>query len=208
MNKKMILVLSIALSVFAITAYLIMTKETLAFDTAIREYSYRIRNDGLTHIFKLLTYIGNWQTITILCFLSLLIKAVRKNFGLPLTATAIITTIVQKTLKAAFHRQRPDVALHLINQGGYSFPSGHSMTSVVFYGMLIFLCRRYIKNKRISNIITALLILLILLIGYSRVYLGVHYPTDIVGGWSIGISLLTALIFGVRIFYKRQNRFS
>lgn len=208
MNKKMILILGLALMIFAVTAYLIMTRDTLALDTAIREFSYGLRNEGLTVIFKLLTYMGNWQTITILCILFLLLKALRKNFGFPLAATAIITTIIQKTLKISFHRQRPDVALHLIHQGGFSFPSGHSMTSMVFYGMLIFLCRRYIKNKRISNTLTALLSLLILLIGYSRIYLGVHYPTDVIGGWSIGISLLIVLTFGVKILYKRRNRFS
>ena len=68
------------------------------------------------------------------------------------------------------------------------------MNCLVIYGMLIYLTRRYCRNKRIANIITAVLSLLILAIGCSRVYVGVHFPTDILGGWSLGIAVLTAAI--------------
>lgn len=84
--------------------------------------------------------------------------------------------------------------VRLIPQGGYSFPSGHSMNCIVCYGILIYLIRRYCPNKKAANILTVLLGLLIIGIGTSRVYVGVHFPTDVLGGWSLGLAFLLVSI--------------
>lgn len=189
------------LIIFLIISYFALTNEILAFDTVIREYIYELRNENLTLIMKSITYLGNWQTITVLCFFLLLFSSTRMSFGVPLSATAIISAMLQKLLKNAFHRERPDIALHLIQQGGFSFPSGHSMTVLVFYGMMIYLCRQKMNNRTAANIVTVLLFLLIFFIGLSRIYLGVHYPTDVLGGWAIGsflLLLLTQAVFSLQ----------
>jgi len=190
---------------FGFISYFVITRDTLVFDTVIREYIYSHRNDGLTVFFTTVTYLGNWNTISLICGLFLLIPRVRSSFGLPLSAAALLASLIQKALKVSFHRARPDLALHLINQGGYSFPSGHSFSVLIFYGMMIFLCRRNLKNKTAANLITILLSCLILLIGISRIYLGVHYPTDVLGGWSMGLCVLLVFLSGLDFLGNRKR---
>jgi undecaprenyl-diphosphatase len=94
-------------------------------------------------------------------------------------------------------RDRPDDILSLIEEGGYSFPSGHANTSIIFYLFLAFLVGRALKQRKHGDmlaLIYALVIILIFLIGVSRVYLGVHYPSDIIAGWCLGGVLLTIFI--------------
>lgn len=204
MNRNIIILITFSLFTFVLITFFVMTNEVLIFDTVIREFIYSFQSDKLTFLLTYITYIGNWQTISILCLMFLLYKLTRISFGIPLTISAIISTILQKTLKGFFVRQRPDLYLHLIQQGGYSFPSGHALTSLVFYGMIIFLCQQNVKNKTITNTVTVLLSFLIFLIGFSRIYLGVHYPTDVLGGWTIGICLLIILAYAF-LSFKLKN---
>ena len=191
MNKAISAIAGLVL--FALIAYFISSREVLTFDTVIREWVYGIRNDVLTPVLKVITYSGNWQSVTLICFILLIIPRLRLSFGIPISLTALICNFIQDTLKTTFQRIRPDVSLHLIEQGGFSFPSGHSFTNFVFYGMLIYLCRKKIKNKTTANWLTIFFSCLIFLIGFSRVYLGVHFPTDVLGSWALGLSLLMIL---------------
>ncbi|HYE69136.1 MAG TPA: phosphatase PAP2 family protein, partial [Anaerovoracaceae bacterium] len=125
---------------FVTISYFVITQDTSFFDTVVREYVYDHRSESLTFFFTTVTYLGNWNTITLICCLFLLVPRVRMSFGLPLSAVAIVASLIQKALKVSFHRARPDLSLHLIVQGGYSFPSGHSFSVLIFYGMIIFLC--------------------------------------------------------------------
>lgn len=183
-----------ALICFAYLACMISNYDILGFDTVIREWAYEQRTPVLNRILIGITYLGNWQTIVTLGLILLVYPGTRKNIGLPFAVTAVSSTVIYKVAKSIFQRPRPDLAVRIIKEGGYSFPSGHSMNCLVIYGMLIYLTRRYCRNKRIANIITAVLSLLILAIGCSRVYVGVHFPTDILGGWSLGIAVLTTAI--------------
>lgn len=183
-----------ALICFAYLAYMISNYDVLGIDTVIREWAYEQRTPVLNRILIGITYLGNWQTIVSLGLVLLAYPGTRKNIGLPFAVTAASSTVIYKVAKSIFQRPRPELAVRIIKEGGYSFPSGHSMNCLVIYGMLIYLTRRYCRNKRIANIITVALSLLILAIGCSRVYVGVHFPTDILGGWSLGIAVLTAAI--------------
>lgn len=183
-----------ALICFAYLAYMISNYDVLGIDTVIREWAYGQRTPVLNRILIGITYLGNWQTIVSLGLVLLAYPGTRKNIGLPFAVTAVSSTVIYKVAKSIFQRPRPELAVRIIKEGGYSFPSGHSMNCLVIYGMLIYLTRRYCRNKRIANIITVVLSLLILAIGCSRVYVGVHFPTDILGGWSLGIAVLTAAI--------------
>ena len=109
----------------------------------------------------------------------------------------ISSAAINTGLKMIFRRQRPlDM---LINETGYSYPSGHSFVSIVFYGFIIYLIINSKIEKKKKYIITGLLSLLILTIGTSRIYLGVHYPSDVLGGFAGG--LLYLLIF-IKIYRK------
>ena len=89
-------------------------------------------------------------------------------------------------LKHAFARERPDAALHLVEVSSTSFPSGHSMASSIFYLTMGVLLARTASRRREKTYFVGAAILITFLIGFSRVYLGVHYPTDVVAGWSAG----------------------
>lgn len=179
-----------ALICFAFISFQISLNETNSFDTVVREWIYGLRNPLSEKILIFFTYLGNWQSLVGLAVILILIPKTRKNIGVPMAVTAITSTIIYSIAKDMFERQRPDVSLHLINQGGYSFPSGHSMNGLVFFGILIYLVRRNCESKKGANILTLIMIALILIIGFSRVFVGVHYPTDVLGGWSLGTVIL------------------
>jgi len=193
-NRKPAVSAAVGFILFAAISYFVMTRDVLTFDIVVRELVYGLRSEPLTALMIMITYLGNWQTILLICITLLLFPRTRISYGLPASAAALAASMILRMLKALFHRARPDLALHLITQGGYSYPSGHSFTVLIFYGMLIFLCRRKMKNKNAANLATVLLSCLVLLIGISRIYLGVHYPTDVLGGWSIGLCMLMIMI--------------
>ena len=100
--------------------------------------------------------------------------------------SALIQGAGNTILKLLFNRPRHS-GEHLVYAGGTSFPSGHSMGSMLLYGTLILLLPKFIKNKSACLVLQVLLGLIILSVGTSRIYLGVHYPTDIIGGFSMGL---------------------
>lgn len=95
------------------------------------------------------------------------------------------TTLLNQLLKALIRRPRPDVALRLAHAGGYSFPSGHSMAAMAFFGLLIWLVWRTVEDRRKRALICGALGILIALVGFSRIYLAVHYFTDVIAGFAI-----------------------
>ena len=110
-------------------------------------------------------------------------------------------------LKIAIRRPRPEVAMDFLNKLSWSFPSGHSMSSLVTYGMLAYLITLTIKGRlklQISVMLAALL--LILSIGFSRLYLGVHYFSDVLGGFTAGALWLSACISGLEVARRLKAR--
>ena len=106
-------------------------------------------------------------------------------------ANTLTSTLLNNALKLSLLRERPTWKLY--NPVGYSYPSGHSMTSFAFYGLIIYLIIKYYKGKG-RKIIVGLLSLLILVIGISRIYLGVHYFTDVIGAYLFDIGYLIIFI--------------
>jgi len=198
MNWKLAIPAAVGFVIFAVISYFVMTQDVLAFDAAVGKFVYGFRSEGLTCLLTMITGLGNWQTIALICILLLLFPRTRFSCGVPSSAAYLAARGILEILKLFFQRERPDSALHLITESGYSYPSGHAFSVLIFYGMLIFLCRSNIKNRNAANLITALLCCLVLLIGISRIYLGVHYPTDVLGGWSIGLCVLMIFIFSWR----------
>ena len=115
----------------------------------------------------------------------------------------VIVTLLNQLLKRIIQRPRPE-GYRLITENGYSFPSGHSMASMAFYGFIIYLIWKLVKNKKIKYLETGILGIFIFLIGFSRIYLGVHYASDVVGGFAISIAYL--IMFTNIIKPKLQNK--
>ena len=189
------LIVFIATFVFIGVAIGVQTGYLDGFDDAVRYRVYSMRSDKLTVFWRLITHSGDRYVVIILGIILLLIKSLREKYGVKFAIAALSSTALYQIMKYIFQRPRPDLALRLIEQGGYSFPSGHSMNCLVSYGILIYLLLRYCENRRLAKLLSFGLGLLTILIGFSRVYVGVHYPTDIIGGWSLGIAVLVAMIY-------------
>ncbi len=199
------LIVFIATLVFIGVAIGVQTGYLDGFDNAVRYRVYSMRSDKLTVFWRLITHSGDRYVVIILGIILLLIKSLREKYGVKFAIAALSSTALYQIMKYIFQRPRPDLALRLIEQGGYSFPSGHSMNCLVSYGILIYLLLRYCENRRLAKLLSFGLGLLTILIGFSRVYVGVHYPTDIIGGWSLGIAVLVAMIYAFEKFDSRSE---
>ena len=149
-------------------------------------------SDFVTPIAKFITNFGGAIFLVILTIvLFILIKD--KKIGISIFSNLAIITILNQLLKRILQRPRP-TEFRIIEETGYSFPSGHSMISMAFYGYLIYLIYKYVKNKYIKWTAIVLLSILICCIGISRIYLGVHYTSDVLGGFLISVSYLVIYI--------------
>ena len=148
--------------------------------------------DSLTPLFKLITFFGGPICLIGLTLL-LFIIFFHKKLKWVIVANLGIVTMLNQLLKLLLHRPRPD-DLKIINEVGYSFPSGHSMLSMAFYGYLIYLIYCKVNNKFLKYGLIVLLSSLIILIGISRIYLGVHYTSDVLAGFLISIAYLMIYI--------------
>ena len=162
-------------------------------------------SDFATPIAKFITNFGG--AIFIILLTVILIAVIKnKKIGLSILANLAIITILNQLLKRILQRPRP-TEYRIIEESGYSFPSGHSMISMAFYGYLIYLIYKYVENKNVKWILISLLSILICLIGISRIYLGVHYTSDVLGGFLISISYLVIYISAVNnVFYKKEEK--
>lgn len=155
-------------------------------------------SDFATPIAKFITNFGGAIFIAVVAiFLAIIIK--NKKIAISILANLVIITGLNQLLKRILQRARP-TEYRIIQETGYSFPSGHSMISMAFYGYLIYLIYKHVKNKYIKWISISLLSILICLIGISRIYLGVHYTSEVLGGFLISISYLVIYISVVNKF--------
>ena len=155
-------------------------------------------SDFVTPIAKFITNFGGAIFLIVLTIV-LFIVIKNKKIGVSIFSNLVIVTILNQLLKGILQRPRP-TEYRIIEETGYSFPSGHSMISMAFYGYLIYLIYEYVKNKYIKWISIVVLSLLICTIGISRIYLGVHYTSDVLGGFLISISYLVIFISAVNKF--------
>lgn len=160
-------------------------------------------SDFATPIAKFITNFGGAIFLIILTIL-LIVVLKNKKVGLSICINLVVVTILNQLLKRLLQRPRP-TEFRIIEETGYSFPSGHSMVSMAFYGYLIYLIYRFVKNKYLKWISIVLLSLLICLIGISRIYLGVHYTSDVLGGFLISISYLVIYISASNKFFKERK---
>lgn len=165
--------------------------DVLYIDKMMAQFVRSIRCDEMDFFMKFVTSFGNTATIFILLCLVvwLLIKMVKnKKLAMIFFGSLVSNVLLNQLIKAVIRRERP--VNSLIYVGGFSFPSGHAMVSMAFYGMLIYLFYKLVKNKIFRNVLICSFGLLILLIGFSRIYLGVHYFSDVLVGFSLSLLYL------------------
>lgn len=142
--------------------------------------------------FIFFTWLGNWEQIVFVgafCIGILIIKGLKWE-GVVLFGAVALSKILEVILKQVFQRERPDPSLWLTEASGYSFPSGHAVVSSVLYGLMSYFLWKNLKTGRQRVMIVACLIIVIICIGLSRVILGVHWLSDVGGGWVIGATVI------------------
>lgn len=149
-------------------------------------------SDDITPCIKFITWFGSVTGIILVTIISIIIiknKKINISLGICLTLGVIINNVI----KIIIARKRPDINPLMI-ENTYSFPSGHSMISMILYGYLIYLTYSHLKNNKYKWILISILTILIFSIGFTRIYLGVHYVSDVIGGFVLGIAYLIMYI--------------
>ena len=189
--------------IFAIFTYKVVADKTIYIDSIVYNYiSNNIINKNRTEIVKVITNITS--PIMVIITLLILVLAIKdKKIKISLVINLLGITIINNLIKAIIARPRPEIN-KLVTETGYSFPSGHSITSMVFYGYLVYLTYKYINNKKIKIPLIIFLILLIPTIGLSRIYLGVHYASDVLCGFLLGTIYLILFISISKKYLERK----
>lgn len=162
-----------------------------------------MRTPTLTTILIIITNLGSAITLISLAILSIILIK-NKKIGLCISLNLIISTLLNVILKNIVQRPRPE-GYRLIDESGYSFPSGHSMVNTAFYGLLIYLVLRNVKNSKLKYTLVTLISLLIIGIGFSRIYLGVHYASDVLAGFLISVAYLVVFTTFVHDMLKIEK---
>lgn len=195
-NKQLIYsIIPLTTIIIIITSKIITGKELIMDKFAHDILVKQLRSPFMTTIMKAITKLSDTTYIIIIAIilsLLFLFKWKEKNIAKLIPCSLLLVTIINNTLKVIFQRERP-LGHRLIEITGYSFPSGHAMASMAFYGLLIYIIYHKVLNKSLRNFLISINIIIILLIGISRVYLGVHYLSDIIVGYSISIIYLLLL---------------
>ena len=160
-------------------------------------------SDFATPIAKLITNFGG-ALVLIGTTVILVISIKNRRIGLSIIINLGIITGLNIVLKQIVQRPRP-TEYRIVNETGYSFPSGHSMVSMAFYGFLIYLIYKYVKNQYLKIGLITFLSILIISIGISRIYLGVHYTSDVMAGFCISVSYLVLYVSSVSNWIKASD---
>lgn len=180
----------------------LLYQELGVFDTVVGDFIRSFTSEGMTNVAVMVTQAGS-AFVAISLMLSvggyLLFHLKHTWETVVLFSSLAGGWLLNTMLKLAFHRTRPDIQ-PLIEVGGYSFPSGHAMISTAFYGMLVYLLWLNLRQRsKPTWPVMVLGLCLVFLIGASRVYLGVHFPSDVLAGFAAGSLWLTACILGLHL---------
>lgn len=205
------LLLCLALMIgFGTVARSVVDKEPLTTqDVSLHEYLVEHREESplLLGAFRLITRLGNAQFLALLGVLVSLVLLLRRRRSLALVWLLALVTVglLNSLLKETFDRPRPPTPDAIIHETNQSFPSGHAMGSITAYGLLAYLALRVLHRRWLQVALVAVLASLILAIGFSRVYLGAHYLSDVIGGFALGGAWLTACISGIEVARRRAR---
>lgn len=192
---------------FALIALWVSDHQMRHFDNKIMTDLQQLESPAMTRFMKFFTMIGSGIPVVIIIVIVMLVlhRVLGHRRELLFLAIAVLGSVLLNTLlKLLFQRARPEIN-RIIEANGYSFPSGHSMTAFSMYAALAFLVWKHIPSRLGRLLLIVLSSLLILMIGTSRIYLGVHYPSDVLGGYFMSGCWMAACIW----FYQRyQERMS
>jgi membrane-associated phospholipid phosphatase len=193
-------------ALFFVLARAVLQGSTAAWDAQIRTVLHAHASPALTRLMLVITTLGEvWFLAPFCCAAAiLLLRAGLRRDAILFAMASGGSEVLDQLLKLFFHRVRPAAFFGLTSPANYSFPSGHAVTSVAIYGMLAALLAARIRSRVIRRALWAAAALLILSVGATRIYLGVHWPTDVLGGFLAGLAWLLALPAGSQA-YRTTN---
>ena len=206
-SAELLVVLALfgCLVIFFMLVKLVLLDQNQAFDQTINQFVAPYINAANTRFMVAVTIIGSARFMlpaNILLILYFLFIRKHRWYSIKIGVIALSSVLMMHLLKLIFNRPRPLIPL-LEPAIGLSFPSGHAMTSITFFGLLIYFVNGHTPNKTIKVILICLLVVLILLIGISRIYLRVHYPSDVLAGYCMGTIWL---IISLKILNRMERR--
>jgi undecaprenyl-diphosphatase len=192
-SVAVLFLLAFALFAFAEISDEVGDGETLGFDravlTALRDDSGEpVGPRALEIALADVTSLGSSSVLTLLVLATagFLFLAQRRHSAIYVLAASIGGASLSIALKSLFDRPRPDVVVHLVNVSSASFPSGHALGAAAIYLTLAALLARELSRRRLRAFTVSVATLIVVIIGLSRIYLGVHWPTDVLAGWCVG----------------------
>ncbi len=196
------LILSLLSAIVALWLFVWLAEEmregdTRQFDTAVRAFIHSWSSPRLTGLMELFTAIGSGLSVTITTAVTaLLLRAKdRRREAIWVTLAVVGGSLIMWTLKLSFHRERPEPFFDMPLPSSYSFPSGHALLSFTLFGAIAALLNARQNNAAVRGLIWSIAAALVAAIGLSRIYLGVHYPSDVVAGylgafvWMLGVGI-------------------
>ncbi len=202
-RKRIIFLLFIALVLFFLVAWIVFIAEGSYLDESVFEFIALHRTPARTQIMRWISYLGNTEFLIPANLLLVVYFILRKDKwgAITVAVVALSNVLVMSMLKRLFKRQRPSEPL-IEGITNISFPSGHAFMSVAFYGLLIWFAAISMAIKKLQWAVILFLLALIIAIGFSRIYLRVHFTTDIFAGFTLGF---TWLIIALVMMNKKQT---
>lgn len=201
-----ILLAALALWAFAQIAEEVLEKESYAFDTSILLAIRRIHNNLLDQAMIGITFVGDPSVLFVACLgMGIWLLTQKRRTTAATLGIAVVGAIgLNVWLKHLFARARPALWKRIIEVSNNSFPSGHAMVSLVIYGLIGYiLATKFPQHRKLIFICTTILVAAI---GFSRLYLGVHWPTDVAAGYAAGLVWLIACIMSMKWRKRRSTR--
>lgn len=191
------------LVLFIVNSILVVNNKFLKVDESVHNFIIRYSSEITTKAMKIFTFLGSTPFIIGLCVLLFVLFIVfkKKNIAYKCAGVLIISTIINNVVKVIIRRPRPDYIT--VVEKTFSYPSGHTMASTTLYGFLIYYIWHENFDKNYKILFTIILSIIPILVGISRIYLGAHYFSDVIGGAFLSIALLTSIDL---LTYKKTSK--
>ena len=190
--KRRILIVS-AILVFILFLMLYLFNKVNFLDTFIYDLIISFNSNSFTKFMKFITFLASTKFITSIVILLFILSFFKGKLPLIINWIILGEVFINNIIKVLVRRERP-IIINMVTENTFSFPSGHTMAAVVFYGFLIYLIKKSKLDKKYKILVSIILSLLIILIMMSRIYLGAHYFSDVIAGASLATSYLLLLI--------------
>lgn len=176
-------------SVFFLVTHELLEQELLSIDRAVLLATDKMRVPVLTVVALDLTALGSTTVVSLISVLALVVLLLLRDRrgALQLLLASLGAGILTQVTKHVVERPRPQALPHLISASGFSYPSGHTLASAALYSTISILALRHFRTTKAQATVLAMALSIVILVGATRVYLGVHFPTDVMGGMSLGL---------------------